>query len=310
MSAKIIEVVAAVLLRPDGLFFLASRPEDKSYPGYWEFPGGKIEAGETPYAALVRELQEELGITITAATPWLTRVHHYTHATVSLRFYRVTAWEGEMEAREGQLFSWQHLGQETVSPMLPANTPIFRALALPPAIAITCTAERGQDAILTHLAHGLDPALGMIIVREPQMDRGELHRWVAQVRALAGSARVIVNTDPAHWPRDAADGVHLTSARLMACCERPDFAWVGASVHTLAELQQAAQLEVDYVLLSPIAATATHPGQAVLGWSRAAELIAHGWPMPVYALGGLSLVQLESARQHGAHGVALMRGAW
>ncbi|MBA2484433.1 MAG: NUDIX domain-containing protein, partial [Nitrosomonas sp.] len=79
-------------MRPDGSFLLARRPEGKPYPGYWEFPGGKIETGESPLAALERELQEELGIHITLAYPWITRVFTYTHATVRLHFFRVTTW--------------------------------------------------------------------------------------------------------------------------------------------------------------------------------------------------------------------------
>ena len=88
--AKITEVAAAVIERPDGTFLLAQRPAGKPYPGYWEFPGGKIEAGESPRAALVRELREELGIEVREATPWITRVYAYTHATVRLHFRRTT----------------------------------------------------------------------------------------------------------------------------------------------------------------------------------------------------------------------------
>src|SRR4030066_1121313 len=99
---KIVEVAAAILQRPDGSFLLAQRPPDKIWAGYWEFPGGKIEPGETPYHALVRELREELGITVTTAYPWITRVFTYPHATVRLNFFRVTAWGGELHPHEGE----------------------------------------------------------------------------------------------------------------------------------------------------------------------------------------------------------------
>ena len=95
-KSKIVEVAAAVLQHPDNSFLLAQRPSDKIWAGYWEFPGGKIEPGETPHHALVRELREELGITVTTAYPWLTRVYTYPHATVRLNFFRVTAWSGEL----------------------------------------------------------------------------------------------------------------------------------------------------------------------------------------------------------------------
>ena len=121
---KIVEVAAAVLQRPDGSFLLAQRPPDKIWAGYWEFPGGKIEPGETSHHALVRELREELGITVTTAYPWITRVFTYPHATVRLNFFRVTAWSGELHPHEGQQFAWQHLPDISVAPVLPANAPI------------------------------------------------------------------------------------------------------------------------------------------------------------------------------------------
>ena len=124
-STQLVEVVAGVLVRPAGRFLLASRPVGKVYAGYWEFPGGKIEPGEAPYAALVRELQEELAITVTAATPWLVQQFVYPHAHVRLRFYRVSAWQGEPQAQEGQQLNWQTPGQLDVAPMLLICTPIF-----------------------------------------------------------------------------------------------------------------------------------------------------------------------------------------
>ena len=122
----------------DGQFMLGSRPAGKPYPGYWEFPGGKVEAGEAPLAALVREFHEEMGITVTHATPWLRRVHHYEHASVELLFYRIWAWQGEPQPHEGQAFAWQQPGHLSVKPMLPANDPILRSLQLPDVLDITC----------------------------------------------------------------------------------------------------------------------------------------------------------------------------
>ncbi len=106
-TTKIIEVSAAVLQRPDGSFLLAQRPPGKIWAGYWEFPGGKIEFGETPLHALKRELHEELGIEVVTAYPWITRVFAYPHAMVRLNFFRVTEWRGELHPHEGQAFAWQ-----------------------------------------------------------------------------------------------------------------------------------------------------------------------------------------------------------
>src|SRR5882672_3965212 len=139
---KVTEVAAAVIERP-GEFLLAQRPEGKPYPGYWEFPGGKIEPGEDARAALVRELREELGIEVRESSPWITRVYAYTHATVRLRFFKVTAWDGEPQRLEDQDIKWQRIGAPDVSPMLPANAPVLSALALPSIMVVSNCAALG-----------------------------------------------------------------------------------------------------------------------------------------------------------------------
>ena len=123
MTEKITDVAVAIFLKPDGRFLLSSRPEGKPYPGYWEFPGGKIEPGETVQAALVRELIEELNATITASHPWFTFLMRYTHATVRLHCWRVLAWRGEMQGMEGQSFAWQSIDAIDVAPTLPGCVP-------------------------------------------------------------------------------------------------------------------------------------------------------------------------------------------
>ncbi len=125
---NITDVAVAVFIRPDRTFLLSSRPIGKPYAGFWEFPGGKIEGGETVHDALVRELIEELNVTITHATPWFTFMMRYTHANVRLHCWQVQEWHGEMRGMEGQAFQWQSLDALTVSPTLPGCVPIFEAL--------------------------------------------------------------------------------------------------------------------------------------------------------------------------------------
>ena len=121
---SLVQVAVGVLLRDDGAFLLTSRPEGKAYAGYWEFPGGKLEAGETVAQALVRELQEEIGITIQDCTLWKTERIDYPHAMVQLNFCKVTQWQGELEMREGQSFAWQQLPVQVV-PVLPGTLPVL-----------------------------------------------------------------------------------------------------------------------------------------------------------------------------------------
>lgn len=123
----LIQVAVGVLFLPDGRFLLTSRPPGKVYEGYWEFPGGKLEAGETIAQALARELREELGIEIEDCTLWKTEQVDYPHAWVQLNFCRVTRWRGELQMREGQTFSWQRLPVQ-VQPVLPGTWPVLRWL--------------------------------------------------------------------------------------------------------------------------------------------------------------------------------------
>jgi 8-oxo-dGTP diphosphatase len=124
----VVDVAVGVLMQADGQFLLTSRPEGKVYAGYWEFPGGKLEAGESVEQALRRELQEELGITIGAAQVWKTQMVDYPHALVRLHFCKVWEWQGELQMREAQLHAWQTLPVAVV-PVLPGTVPVLGWLA-------------------------------------------------------------------------------------------------------------------------------------------------------------------------------------
>lgn len=306
---SLVEVAAAVLIRPDNSFLLACRPDGKPYAGYWEFPGGKIEAGESPLQALARELDEELGIIVRQATPWLTRTFSYPHATVRLRFYRVTDWQGKLTPRERQQFAWQTAGNITVSPLLPANTPILRSLALPSIYAVTRTVETDMEASLSSIGQTLGNGVKLLQIRQKAMSHDQLEQFSKAVLRLARNHQttVLINENIPLAQALQADGVHLTSAQLLSLNSRPDIGWCGASCHNEQELQRAEQLGVDFVTLSPVQPTLSHPGAPSLGWEGFTALI-QDYPLPVYALGGLLPADLKTAQEYGAHGIAMMRG--
>lgn len=128
LDRSLVQVAVGVLVRHDGAFLLTSRPEGKAYAGYWEFPGGKLEAGETVEQALRRELQEEIGITIHNCTLWKTERIDYPHALVQLNFCKVTQWSGELQMLESQSFAWQQL-PVSVTPVLPGTVPVLQWFA-------------------------------------------------------------------------------------------------------------------------------------------------------------------------------------
>lgn len=305
------DVAAAVIEQPDGEFLLAQRPDGKVYSGYWEFPGGKVETGETILSALKRELHEELGLEVELCYPWITRVHAYPHSTVRLHFLRVVRWRGTPQSREKQAFIWQKLGALSVSPMLPANAPVLRSLSLPTVYAITHAWETGTVAALTQLDRALDAGLRLIQVREASLDPRQRLAFCAEVvrRAHACDAIVMINADQKLAREVEADGVHLPSRELMATSCRPDFEWCAASCHDASELVRAAQLGIDFVVLGPVLETPSHAGKPAMGWAQFGALAEH-FPVPVFALGGMHHGDMHEARNAGAHGIAMIRGAW
>ncbi len=331
----ITEVVAAVLTQPDGRglregrgaatecppayplrVLLAQRPPGKVYAGYWEFPGGKVESGEPLLTALTRELHEELGIVVTRANRWITRVFAYPHATVRLNFFRVSEWQGEPHPHEGQVLSWQRPDATEVTPLLPANFPILKALTLPPVLGISHAESLGVDTFLARLDVALHNGLRLIQLRDktlPEDMRLQLARETVRHAHLHG-ARVLVNGNPDLAHASGADGVHLDSSAAAKLDARPDWArpdsfLIGVSCHDGVELAHAAKIEADFALLSPVLPTLTHPGAITLGWTQFSEL-ASASPIPIYGLGGLERGDVMLAQSHGAHGVALLRGAW
>lgn len=305
-----VEVAAAVIERPDGSFLMASRPPGKAYAGWWEFPGGKVEPGETPRHALERELREELGIGVTEAWPWLHRAFVYPHAHVMLRFFRVTAWEGTPHPHEGQTLTWTHARAPEVHPILPANGPILKGLRLPLEYAISAAGDLGEETFLRRLEQRLAGGLGMVQLREKHLSAEAFARLAreAAARCREHGSLLVLNGDVALAERLGL-GLHLPAAQLMALERRPDLEWVGASCHDPAELGRATERGLDWVVLSPILTTTSHPGNRPLGWQVLADWV-RDYPLPVFALGGLSAEDLPTARKLGAHGVALRSAAW
>ncbi len=311
---RTVEVSAAILLRKrNGAceYLLAQRPPDKVYAGYWEFPGGKLEAGESFRDALVRELHEELGITIRQAAPWLCREFTYPHARVRLKFFRVTEWQDDIHPHEHTGIVWTRLGETpVVTPVLPANGPILRALALPPAYAITNAAENGIDKELQRVRDALLTGTRLFQVRDktlPTTARKDFAAAVMQLARLYPDACILINDDEQLAAELGASGLHLSSGKLHALEQRPDFAWAAASCHTAHDLERAVALGIDFAVLSPVLPTASHPDAEGLGWNVFGEMIERA-TIPVFALGGMRPELLGTAQEHGAHGIALLRG--
>lgn len=320
MSKPFIDVAVGVILRPDGRLLLGQRPDDKPWPGWWELPGGKIEPGESVEQALVRELQEELGIRVTESAPWVTYVHEYPKTIVRLAFCKVTGWEGEPRGLENQALAWTYPHQPLeVGPVLPATEPPLRWLTFPDRYLVSSIGSaQGLEGWLARLDTALANGVRLVQFREPEWqarahrDEAERHSLEAAFQAVlerCGSAKAVCLVNAIHpeswWTR--ADGVHLRGADvLLRRAVPPKPALVGASVHNEEERQAASDMKVDFMVMGHVSATPSHPDTEPMGWEGFAQL-ARGAGCPVYAIGGQSLETLREAKQHGAHGIAFMR---
>ncbi len=308
-SKPVIHVACGVLVNAQGEVLLAQRPEGKIAAGWWEFPGGKIEQGESALQALTRELQEELGVTVRKAAPLIRFHHEYSNRTIVLDTWRVTAFDGEPQGCEGQALRWLSIEKfAEVTPLLPTVVPIERALRTPAHYVFT-PLQSAPSALLAGLAqlpHG-----AWLRLRQPALDEAQ---YEALARQLVPSARVLgievfLDRDPAQVTALGAAGWHGSSAALMRLSQRPSTPLTVASVHDAAQLAQAGALGFDAAVLGPVLATPTHPGAATLGWPVFAAVRGTA-ALPVFAIGGLDAQQLDTARAANAQGIAGISAYW
>jgi len=305
-----IHVVAGVLSDAHDRVLLAQRPSGKHSAGLWEFPGGKLEPGETAHAALRRELHEEIGVDIGAIEPLIAVPWDFGEKSILLDVYRVLDFAGELHGREGQALVWRHVDELIDMPMPPPDRPVVTALRLPPHYAIT--PEPGDDdaAFLARIERALAAGVRLLQLRAKTVPAARLRELAqaVQQRARAVGATMLINAHIDLTIELDLGGVHLPSAELMRLRDRPPVrGWVAASCHDARELAHAAAIGVDFAVVGSVQATLSHPGAEPLGWQRFAELCA-GTPLPVYALGGLGLAELPTARAHGAQGIAGISG--
>ncbi|WP_369958792.1 Nudix family hydrolase [Pseudomonas benzenivorans] len=310
---KRVHVAAAVIRAADGRVLLARRGEDQHQGGLWEFPGGKVEAGEAVQTALARELEEELGIRPTAARPLIQVRHDYPDKQVLLDVWEVSAFAGEPHGAEGQPLAWVAPRQLDDYEFPAANRPIVAAARLPERYLITPDGLQPSE-LLRGVRAALDNGIRLLQLRAPAMFDAQYRDLAVDVQGLCAGRAQLMLKGPLEWLGDfPAAGWHLTSAQLrqLAAAGRPLPAqrWLAASCHGAEELALAAQLEVDFVTLSPLQATASHPEAPPLGWARARELL-QGFDRPAYLLGGVGPADVERAWQAGAQGVAGIRAFW
>lgn len=308
-----VRVAVGVLTDAAGRVLVARRAAGKPWAGYWEFPGGKQEAGESRLQALRRELREELGIEVTSATP-LIRLPPEPDAAapVVLDVWRVTAYGGTPAGCEGQALQWVTSDELDRLPMPPANRIIRRAGRLPDRYLITPPDPMPLTRLIENLRCAIRSGIRLIQVRRPDATRAELAAVATALRptCVADDVLLLLNGAPEDAHALGYDGAHLSGARLAGIDVRPDApGWIGASCHDSTDLARARALALDFAVLSPVRATPGHATAASLGWRRWARQVRSAG-LPVYALGGMGVVDVGVAQRLGGQGIAAIRGLW
>ena len=307
-----VHVVAGVLTDARGRILLARRTAGRDLAGAWEFPGGKVEQGETPFQALDRELHEELGIRIHSMDALIAVPQQYQHKRIVLDVYRVSRFSGKAKGLENQALAWSPLGKLNTYPMPPADRPVVAALSQPSQYLIT-PANVGKPAeFLGRIETALKAGVKRIQFRIEGLSDAETLALAAETKRLCdqGGAQLLVNADIA-LAEKLGCGVHLKAAQLMALNARPlplEQA-VAASCHDETQLRQAEAIDADFAVLGPVAKTPSHADSAPMGWEKFAAL-RECVSLPIYALGGMHPSDHETARRHGAQGIAGIRGLW
>jgi len=314
VSGKSLQVVVAAVFDLEGRLLITQRAEQAHQGGLWELPGGKQESGESFFAALQRELLEEVGIRITASVPLIQVTHHYPDLSVCLHLWRVTAFEGKAIGHEGQPLRWIALSELPNYPFPKANRALFQALSLPDLYLITPDLENNDiNAFLKALEQSLAAGIKLVQLRVKSLVGAEYEALAQQVVELSHrwGAKVLLNAHPDILSRVQADGVHLSQGLAASFSQRPvdDEFLLAVSCHDEASLRQAELIGADFAVLSPVQQTQSHPEAEALGWSEFQRLVVAAG-LPIYALGGVGREDILTAQRQGAQGVAAIRALW
>ncbi len=320
---KITQVAVAVIINQKQQVCISLRHKDAHQGGLWEFPGGKIEQDETVEQALVREIKEELNLEILNSRPLISITHEYTDKNVCLHVNKIVSYRGEAAGMEGQTVKWVSFSELSDYDFPKANFPIIKSLQLPDKYLITGKFTDADDFI-EKLKDALANNIKLVQLRlKPGVcnDHRQLQTILSQASILCRQsvAKLMLNIPVEYLEfvksnKVEFDGYHLDSKTLSSLATGATFLYddeklLSASCHNAQELQNAIKLKADFVVLSPVQKTASHPEMSALGWQAFSNLIEH-INVPVYALGGVTEMDVETAWNHGAQGVAAIRAFW
>ena len=312
-NATFVHVAVAVIINSKNEVLLALRPDEVHQGGLWEFPGGKLEPDESPLEALLRECREELGIFVVSGYPLIKLKHEYDDRTVLLDVFVVDEYKGEASGQEGQQIEWVAANRLQHKEMPAADVAIIQAVNLPEFYLITPEPSMPDEEFLGIVDKRLSDGIRLIQFRAKNISEEKYRNLSSRLMQLTQSydARLMLNISLQEYSMYPSDGIHLDSRKLMTCQQRPVKASVlfSASCHNLEQVQQANRLQADFIMISPVQPTTSHPDATPLGWPGFSELCDMA-NMPVFALGGMRPSDVDTARAYGGQGVAAISALW
>ena len=316
--SDLVNVAVAVIVNESDEVCISLRHQEAHQGGLWEFPGGKIEPGETVEQALRREIKEELNLEIESSRPLISIVHRYSDEDVCLHVFKIPSYSGEVDGLEGQEFKWVAIDHLSDYDFPDANVAIINALRLPEKYLITGKFIEINDFICK-LESALNNNIKLVQLRlkkDSLQDMSLLQMLVEKSALLCerADAKLMLNLAADFYAaidlsKITFAGFHADSRTLKTLSQAPEGKLFSASCHNAEELKRALQLKADFVVLSPVQQTTSHPEMLALGWRQFSSLL-EDIPVPVYALGGVSEDDMEIAWLHGAQGIAAISAFW
>ena len=300
-----IKVVVGIMHNSNNKIFIAKRKKNQFMSGYWELPGGKVEPSENNVSAIKRELFEETGVIVKDCKLVQKIQHIYPEKTINLSVYSIDDYLGDPIGFEGQETTWSSINEFKNFKLLPTMWRIIHKISLPKYYWITPDKHQ-SDSVINECKKRLSNGIKIIQLRsKTSLDSAYIEKIFKLCKE--NQAKLILNT-PNKAFNEPCDGWHLTSFELMSLKERPisEDKIFGASTHNIDEALQAKNISADYISLSPIEVTLTHPNAKPLGWENASGIIEQ-CNLPVFLLGGMDKELAEKAFSIGAHGVAGIR---
>lgn len=313
---NIVHVAVAVIQNSTGQYFIAKRPKEAHQGGLWEFPGGKVEDNETVVEALERELLEEIGIMLIQATPLIKIHHEYHDKSVVLDVRCVNEFTGQAFGKEGQETCWINKNEFSLYDFPEANRAIINTIQLPDKYMITGGFESEKE-LLSKIQLGFKKDIKLIQFRAHHLNELIYFDYAKKIYDICAKENVILllNTSIEHYLKYNASnfshGLHLTSKEieLFTSLSLDKKLLISTSIHSQRELIKAQERKIDFVVLSPVNKTQSHPNVTPLGWEGFKKLVEKSC-LPVYALGGMKEEDLNKAKVSGAQGIAAIGAFW